>query len=110
MFKVNGATVYPSEVETALRSVGGVQQAHVTNVSIDGADVVGALVITARPLVEIAAEARERLSAFKFPSRWAVTASVDDVPMLASANVDKRALQALLISDGRVRESSTLFQ
>ena len=41
MFKVSGATVYPSEVEQALRSIDGVQNAFVTDVS--GA--VGAVVI-----------------------------------------------------------------
>ncbi len=33
MFKVSGATVYPSEVEQALRSIDGVENAFVTNVS-----------------------------------------------------------------------------
>ena len=32
MFKVKGATVYPTEVEAALRAVDGVRQAHVTDV------------------------------------------------------------------------------
>ena len=47
MVKVKGATVYPSEVEAALRSVDGVRQAYVTDV--DGADErpeVGAVVVT----------------------------------------------------------------
>ena len=33
MFKVKGATVYPSEVEAALRAIDGVRQAHVTDVA-----------------------------------------------------------------------------
>ena len=33
MFKVSGATVYPSEVEQALRTIDGVDNAFVTNVS-----------------------------------------------------------------------------
>ena len=42
MFKVSGATVYPSEVEAALRTIAGVQQAFVTNVpGAVGAVVVG---------------------------------------------------------------------
>ena len=32
MFKVSGATVYPSEVERALRAIDGVDSAYVTNV------------------------------------------------------------------------------
>ena len=35
MFKVKGATVYPSEVEAALRAVPGVRAAHVTDVAVD---------------------------------------------------------------------------
>ncbi len=42
MFKVSGATVYPSEVEQALRTIDGVDNAFVTEVS--GA--VGAVVIS----------------------------------------------------------------
>ncbi len=64
MFKVKGATVYPSEVEAALRAIDGVRQAHVTDVP-GAAPVVGALVVSTRPLDELAAAARERLSAFK---------------------------------------------
>jgi acyl-CoA synthetase (AMP-forming)/AMP-acid ligase II len=97
MFKVNGATVYPAEVEAALRGVPGVQQAHVANVSgADGTDAVGALVVAAVPLADLVSGARARLSAFKVPTRWVVTASADDLPMTATAKVDKRALQALL--------------
>ncbi|MCV7112515.1 AMP-binding protein, partial [Mycolicibacterium setense] len=33
MFKVSGATVYPVEVETALRTIDGVSNAFVTNVA-----------------------------------------------------------------------------
>ena len=33
MFKVKGATVYPAEVEAAVRALGGVAQVHVTDVA-----------------------------------------------------------------------------
>ena len=47
MVKVKGATVYPSEVEAALRSVDEVSQAYVTDVSgDDGRPEIAALVIT----------------------------------------------------------------
>jgi acyl-CoA synthetase (AMP-forming)/AMP-acid ligase II len=91
MFKVKGATVYPSEVETAIRAIPGVQQAHVTDVS--GA--VGALVVTTEPLEEIVAAARQQLSSFKVPSAWVVTADADDVPLTPTSKIDKAALQAL---------------
>jgi acyl-CoA synthetase (AMP-forming)/AMP-acid ligase II len=97
MFKVKGATVYPAEVEAALREVAGVQEAHVAAVpGADGTDAVGALVVSAVPLDELAAAARARLSAFKVPTHWLVTRDARDVPMTATAKVDKTALQALL--------------
>ena len=92
MFKVKGATVYPSEVEAALRSVPGVRGAYVSDV--DGA--VGALVITDAPVEEVAAAVRGRLSAFKVPTRWVCTADPGTVPLLATGKVDKAGLQRLL--------------
>jgi len=92
MFKVAGATVYPSEVEAALRAVDGVRQAHVTDV--DGA--VGAVVVSDLPPEAIAAATKERLSAFKLPTRWLVTSDPAVVPMTATGKIDKSALRALL--------------
>jgi acyl-CoA synthetase (AMP-forming)/AMP-acid ligase II len=97
MFKVSGATVYPSEVETALRGIDGVRQAHVTNVPNAGqGDIVGALVVTGELLEQIAADARARLSAFKLPTCWLVTQDDADVPMTPTEKVDKAALQEQL--------------
>jgi acyl-CoA synthetase (AMP-forming)/AMP-acid ligase II len=97
MFKIKGATVYPSEVEAALRAIEGVRQAHVTNIPTgDGGDAVGALVVSSVPLDELVERARERLSAFKVPTCWMVTGSDGDVPMTATAKVDKTALRELL--------------
>jgi acyl-CoA synthetase (AMP-forming)/AMP-acid ligase II len=104
MFKVKGATVYPSEVEAAVRSIQGVGQAHVTNVpEAEGADAVGVLVVSTVPIDQLVAAARERLSAFKVPTRWLVTGSADAVPMTATAKVDKAALQAILQREGTRR-------
>jgi acyl-coenzyme A synthetase/AMP-(fatty) acid ligase len=99
MFKVKGATVYPSEVEAALRAIDGVRQAHVTNVPGD-LNAVGALIVSTRSLDELAADANARLSAFKRPTRWIVTDAADDVPMTPTAKVDKAALQDLLLQKG----------
>jgi acyl-CoA synthetase (AMP-forming)/AMP-acid ligase II len=102
MVKVRGATVYPSEVEEALRRLAGVQQAHVTDVLLgagpgaSGGVEVGALVVTTRPVEELQAEVRERLSSFKVPTLWATTDDAGDVPRTATAKVDKAALQDLL--------------
>lgn len=89
MFKISGATVYPSEVERALRTIDGVQNAIVTEV----AGAVGAVVVSDRPVDELRAEARNRLSAFKVPTVWLVTGSDDDIPRMASGKVDVRALR-----------------
>jgi acyl-CoA synthetase (AMP-forming)/AMP-acid ligase II len=103
MFKVNGATVYPSEVEAALRAIEGVRQAHVTNLpgAIAGGDAVGALVISILPLDDLATAARARLSAFKVPTLWVVTDSAGAVPTTPTAKVDKPALRDLLQRTGR---------
>lgn len=83
MFKVKGATVYPSEAEAAIRTIDGVRQAHVTNVRPvrDGAEAVGILVVSSVALDDLVARARERLSAFKIPTHWLVTDAPDAVPM-----------------------------
>jgi acyl-CoA synthetase (AMP-forming)/AMP-acid ligase II len=104
MFKVKGATVYPAEVESALRALDGVRQAHVTNVAgDDGRDAVGAVVVSTASLDAIVAAIRERLSAFKVPTRWIVTTTADVVPMTATAKIDKAALQDLLAREGTAR-------
>jgi acyl-CoA synthetase (AMP-forming)/AMP-acid ligase II len=92
MFKVKGATVYPVEVEAALRSIEVVRQAHVTEV--DGE--VGAAVVTALDADVLRIAVKERLSAFKVPTRWLVVADLDQIPLTATGKVDKRALRARL--------------
>jgi acyl-CoA synthetase (AMP-forming)/AMP-acid ligase II len=106
MFKVKGATVYPIEVEAALRSIPGVRQAHVTNVTVDGRDQVGALVVSTLDEGALVDEARARLSSFKVPTVWRVVPVPDAVPMLASGKVDVTALRALLGQPGKDLEKS----
>ena len=96
MFKVKGATVFPAEVEAALRTIPGVRQAHVTDV----AGAVGALVVSDAALADVVTDARTRLSAFKVPTCWLVTTAADAVPLTATAKVDKAALQQLLQKEG----------
>lgn len=99
MFKVKGATVYPVEVESALRATPGVSQAFVTNVTaVDGGEQVAALVVSREEVVEIERAVRARLSAFKVPTVWHVVADSGAVPSLASGKVDKARLQQLLAS------------
>jgi len=101
MFKVKGATVYPTEVESGLRSIPGVAQAFVTDVSAGGGPPeVAALVVSKIEPEALADAARARLSSFKVPSLWLVVPNPDAVPMFATGKVDKAALQQLLRSNG----------
>ena len=98
MFKVRGATVYPSEVERALHAISGVRRAYVVDIVHDGSTAVAAAVIAvperALTVDALEREARARLSAFKVPTRWRLVAD-DEVPMAATGKVDKAGLQQL---------------
>ncbi|HEV2240840.1 MAG TPA: class I adenylate-forming enzyme family protein [Streptosporangiaceae bacterium] len=117
MFKVRGATVYPAEVESALREIDGVRQAYVTSVPADagkgngggstGGCAVGAVVISARDASQIAAAAAARLSSFKVPTRWLVLGSVDDVPKTPTGKVSPADLRDLLMERGRRGDAVT---
>jgi len=99
MFKVKGATVYPSEVEAALQSIPMVRRAVVVDLGASPAARVGALVVlqpgTETTTEALQREAAARLSAFKVPTAWTII-DADAVPMLASGKVDKTGAQRLL--------------
>ncbi|CAO5177477.1 AMP-dependent synthetase and ligase [Frankia sp. AiPs1] len=126
MFKVSGATVYPLEVESALRALPGVADVYVTDVtgpaaptasrdspasagpdgtaSDEGVRQVAAVVVGSslpdpRALADLA---RARLSSFKVPSRWLLLSDPHRVPRLASGKVDVGALRGLLLDEGVV--------
>jgi acyl-CoA synthetase (AMP-forming)/AMP-acid ligase II len=99
MVKVKGATVYPSEVEAALRSIDDVSQAFVTDVTLDHGPEIAALVISDASVEAVRAAVKSRLSAFKVPTRWLLTKDPELAPMTASGKVDKTALQGLLESE-----------
>jgi len=102
MVKVKGATVYPSEVEAALESIAGIERAFATGITLDGIAAIGVAIIphTAGTLTidQLQHEARERLSAFKIPSRWVILKSIEQLPRTTTGKIDKPALQALLLS------------
>jgi acyl-CoA synthetase (AMP-forming)/AMP-acid ligase II len=99
MFKVSGATVYPSEVERALRSIASVDNAYVTSVPGAAGERVGAAVVCRGLTAEqLRASARELLSAFKVPTAWLVLESDDDLPRGATGKVDTRRLREMLVS------------
>jgi acyl-CoA synthetase (AMP-forming)/AMP-acid ligase II len=107
MVKVKGATVYPSEVEEALRAGPAVRQAFVTDVEAgDGRRQIGALVLVAQgtALADVVRDVRGRLSAFKVPTRWVLSADPACVPLLATGKVDKAGLQHLIVTTGVAAE------
>jgi acyl-CoA synthetase (AMP-forming)/AMP-acid ligase II len=100
MFKVSGATVYPSEVERALRAIDGVENAFVTNVPGAAGERVGAAVVCAdRTLTadRLRSSARKLLSAFKVPTVWLLLESDDEVPRGATGKPDTHRLREMLI-------------
>ncbi|OBF07674.1 class I adenylate-forming enzyme family protein [Mycobacterium sp. 852002-10029_SCH5224772] len=103
MFKVSGATVYPGEVERALRTVDGVDNAFVTNVPCAAGERVGAAVVCDDALTteRLHASARKRLSAFKVPTVWLLLNSDDDVPRGGTGKVDIRRLREMLADTNR---------
>jgi len=98
MFKVSGATVYPTEVEQALRDIDGVENAYVTNLPGTHGDQVGAAVVcdTERITVERLREsARTLLSSFKIPTVWLLVDD-DTIPRGSTGKPDIRQLRAML--------------
>src|SRR5271168_2504421 len=99
MFKVSGATVYPTEVEQALRDIDGVDNAFVTNITGTPGDRVGVLVVcdTAATTAEkLRASARTVLSSFKVPTVWLLVDSDDTIRRGPTGKVDVRRLRELL--------------
>jgi acyl-CoA synthetase (AMP-forming)/AMP-acid ligase II len=99
MFKVSGATVYPTEVERALRTIDGVDNAFVTNVSGAAGERVCAAVVCSSALTaeQLSGSARKLLSAFKVPTVWLLLESDDDVPRGGTGKLDIDRLRDMLI-------------
>ncbi|MFC7672385.1 class I adenylate-forming enzyme family protein [Mycolicibacterium sp. GCM10028919] len=108
MFKVSGATVYPSEVESALRTLPGVVAAFVTNVAAGGSNRVGAAIVRDEVCDEACDDAtlrhaaRKVLSAFKVPTVWLRLASDDQVPRGTTGKVDVPRLRDMLAEADRM--------
>lgn len=92
MFKVSGATVYPSEVERALCGISGVRAAFV----VDLGGRVAAAVVTTLSVDEFRAAAKELLSAFKVPTVWLIMDGEDAVPFGATGKPDKKRIRELI--------------
>src|SRR5271163_2730291 len=99
MFKVSGATVYPTEVEQALREIDGVDNAFVTNLTGAQGDQVGAVVVcdtAAKTAEQLRGSARALLSSFKVPTIWVLIKSDDAIPRGPTGKVDARRLREML--------------
>ncbi|WAC93031.1 class I adenylate-forming enzyme family protein [Mycobacterium sp. Aquia_213] len=104
MFKVSGATVYPSEVERALRTVDGIDNAFVTHVPGAAGERVGAAVVCgtrALTAEQLRDSARTVLSAFKVPTVWLLLDSDDGVPRGGTGKVDIHRLREMLAEADR---------
>ena len=99
MFKVKGATVYPSEVEVALQAIPDVQRVVVVDLGAPPSVQVGALVVlepdSGATVEDLARAAAARLSAFKVPTAWAIV-DADALPVVATGKIDKAGVQRLL--------------
>ncbi len=99
MCKVSGATVYPSEVEQALRTLDGVDNAFVTNVPDTHGDRVAAAVVcdTATTTPELLrGRSRKLLNSFKVPTVWLLVDSDDAIPRGTTGKVDVGRLRDML--------------
>jgi acyl-CoA synthetase (AMP-forming)/AMP-acid ligase II len=99
MFKVSGATVYPNEVEQALREIDGVDNAFVTNLTGAQGDQVGAVVVcdtTAKTAEQLRGSARILLSSFKVPTIWLLVDSDEAIPRGPTGKADARRLREML--------------
>ncbi|MGW4365800.1 class I adenylate-forming enzyme family protein [Nocardia takedensis] len=107
MVKISGATVYPSEVERALRAIPGVLGAYVTDIDVgSGARIAAAVVEDGTLTAEgLRAAARTALSAFKVPTVWLLLDSEDAVPRGATGKIDVVGLRTLLTRDGRAADA-----
>ncbi|UGT62533.1 class I adenylate-forming enzyme family protein [Nocardia asteroides] len=105
MVKVSGATVYPGEVERALRSLPAVDRAYVTD--LPGPRLAAAVVCPPDTTAdELHTATRGVLSAFKVPAIWLLLDSDDLVPRGGTGKVDLPALRALLDARGTTARNS----
>lgn len=101
LVKVGGANVSPVEVEAVIGEFADVAQCVVIGIDdpVRGEEVC-AVVVSSSAAIDVRALAertRERLSAYKVPTRWALVAG-DQIPTLPSGKFDRKALRALIIN------------
>jgi acyl-CoA synthetase (AMP-forming)/AMP-acid ligase II len=101
LIKSAGANVSPLEVEAVIEEFEDVAQCVVVGVDDpERGEEVCAVVVAAKATIDIAslaARARNQLSAYKVPTRWAIATS-EQIPTLPSGKLNRKALRAMLIS------------
>ncbi|WP_166904828.1 class I adenylate-forming enzyme family protein [Mycobacterium sp. DL440] len=103
LIKAAGANVSPLEVEAVISESAAVAQCVVVGIDDPhrGEEVCAVVVPAAElDLAALAAYAREQLSAYKVPTRWALTDS-ERIPTLSSGKFDRKTLRQLII-DGDI--------
>jgi acyl-coenzyme A synthetase/AMP-(fatty) acid ligase len=104
LIKAAGANVSPLEVEAVIEQLDDVAQCVVVGLDDPSrGEVVCAVVVPAASGVDVtsmAAHAREQLSAYKVPTKWAMATS-EQIPTLPSGKLNRKALRAMVI-DGHL--------
>ncbi|MEV0674715.1 class I adenylate-forming enzyme family protein [Mycobacterium sp. NPDC050441] len=99
LIKAAGANVSPLEVEAVIAESADVAQCVVVGIDDPqrGEEVCAVVVPTGDlDLAALAAYSRDQLSAYKVPTRWALTTS-DRIPTLSSGKFDRKTLRQLII-------------
>lgn len=100
LIKAAGANVSPLEVEAVIGACAEVAQCVVVGIDDPArGEEVCAVIVPAAPKIDlaaVAARAREQLSTYKVPTRWAI-ATGDQIPTLASGKLDRKSLRAMVI-------------
>jgi acyl-CoA synthetase (AMP-forming)/AMP-acid ligase II len=112
LIKAAGANVSPLEVEGVIEGFPEVAQCVVVGIEdpVRGEEVCAVVVPAAAEIDvdSVAARTRDRLSAYKVPTRWVLAAS-PQIPTLASGKLNRKGLRALVI-DGAFDEVRTSGQ
>ena len=100
LIKSAGANVSPLEVEAVIEEFDDVAQCVVVGVEDpDRGEEVCAVVVAVKETLDLsslAERARNQLSAYKVPTRWAIVTS-EQIPTLPSGKLNRKALRAMLI-------------
>ena len=98
MFKVSGASVYPSEVEKALRGIPASRRrtSPMCRSTVHSRSAPRSSATQPPPRSNNCGPLRAALSSFKVPTVWLLVDSDDDIPRGGTGKVDVRRLRELL--------------